>query len=429
MTENKQMNPDNNSQFMWGVATSAYQFEGGIENDMSEWEQLGKFRTEHINPKYDVASDHWTRWQEDIELLQQLKVNTYRFSIEWARVEPEPGVFDQSALDQYRHMILKMRKYGIEPILTLLHFTHPVWFHKQVPWHKPESVDAFVNFSTKVIESLGDLVNWYITINEPVVWALAAYGDAKFPPGKKDLNLMMKSLTHMLEAHVQIYDRLKTQNPDAMVGIAKNFIIFEPKRKWHILDLGVYNLIHSFYNFMLVRAFKRNTLAFNFPFLINFKKPVQLDNKIDFWGINYYYRMRVNFKLNAQLPFELSFRTDGKEGNSALGWEIYSRGLLKILRWLQETKKPVMITENGIATENDEQRIEFMRNSIGILQQAIKQKYPILGYLHWSFMDNYEWLVGKDARFGLVHVDYSNQCRRTPKQSAQYFTRLITSQL
>jgi beta-glucosidase len=149
---------------------------------------------------------------------------------------------------------------------------------------------------------------------------------------------------------------------------------------------------------------------------------------VDFWGVNYYYRVQVNYKLDPHLPFQLSFRENGQEGNSDLGWENYSLGLLDTLKWLRQTRKPVMITENGISTDDDRQRVQFLENSLSVVQKARKLKFPVLGYLHWAFMDNYEWLEGKSARFGLIHVDYDNDCARSIKDSGKYYADYISSQ-
>ncbi|MGB5138852.1 MAG: family 1 glycosylhydrolase, partial [Candidatus Zixiibacteriota bacterium] len=185
-------------EFLWGVSTSAFQIEGQIENDITDWEKLGRFRTGGEDPLYQRAADHWQRWEQDFGLLKSLGVNSYRFSVEWARIEPERGKFDAAALDQYSRMLDRLLELGITPMLTLHHFTHPTWFHHETPWHSPESVDAFTEFSRRVIERLGVRVPLFITINEPMVWLLAGYLDAKFPPGERDVHRLADALHNML---------------------------------------------------------------------------------------------------------------------------------------------------------------------------------------------------------------------------------------
>ena len=240
---------------------------------------------------------------------------------------------------------------------------------------------------------------------------------------------MMLALTHMIEAHVAVYDHIKQINPEANIGIAKNFIVFKARNSWNPFDNGVQDLIHNFYNLMLIRAFSTNRMEFNFPFLLKYSQPIAIDNKIDFWGINYYYRMMVNFRINLKQPFRLSFIRDAKQGYSDLGWENYSKGLMKVFKWLRETGKPVVITENGIAAEDDRKRVEYLRTILKKVKKGRKKNYPLKGYFHWSFLDNYEWLEGRSARFGLVHIDYADNYRRSLKESARYYADYIRGAL
>jgi beta-glucosidase len=172
-------------------------------------------------------------------------------------------------------------------------------------------------------------------------------------------------------------------------------------------------------------AFVSNRLRFRFPFLLNYDKPVSLDNRIDFWGVNYYYRLHVRFRFRPLRPFDMLFVPRSKYGLSGLGWEIYPRGLYKVCRWLKFTERPLIITENGIATDDDALRIRFLDRHLHYLQELRKDGFPITGYFHWSMLDNYEWLIGTTARFGLVHVDFNNGMQRTIKPSGEHFARLV----
>ena len=417
----------NKNKFFWGVASSAFQIEGQIENDMTEWERIGKFRQNGKNPIYDTATNHWDLWEQDFDLLKQLNVNAYRFSIEWARIEPEQGQIDQSALKKYHKMINKLTDLKIEPILTLHHFTHPKWFHETSPWHEPESIENFVNYARLIIENLAEKISWYITFNEPLVWLLAAYGDAKFPPGEKDFNKLMQALSNMLKAHQKLYDIIKKINPKARVGIAKNFIIFKPNNKYNIFDIALNNLAHSFYNEMLLKVFQTNRLQFNFPLFFSHDEYLPLKNTLDFIGINYYYRMHTNFKLHLKNFIDLGFKQNRKFGNSDLDWETYPKGISKVIKWVSYLEIPIMITENGVAAEDDNKRIKYLKWHLNKIEKNLKKGKNIIGYFHWAFLDNYEWLEGKSARFGLVHVDYKNNFERSIKKSGQYYATYIES--
>lgn len=415
--------------FLWGVATSAFQIEGHLQNDMTHWEKLGRFSEDGHEVKYEDAVSHWCKWQNDFLLLQQLRVNAYRFSMDWGRIQPAPNCFDEKALTRYDKMVDRLLELAIEPMLTLHHFTHPVWFHEKTPWHETAAIEAFAQFARKLAERFGDRIRLFVTLNEPIVWALAAYGDGKFPPGQNDLGLMMKAIHNMLRAHRVSYECIKEKNRNASVGIAKNFIVFRPDRFWSLVDRGLVQFAHTFYNLMLLKAFRSNRLRSHFPFLLHYDQPIDLDDKIDFWGMNYYYRMHLRFKLDTKRPFSMKFKDKSGEGLSDMGWEIYSRGLRDVLDWLRFTEKPVFITENGIADGRDQRRLTFLANHLKIIEQARGAGFPIKGYFHWSLMDNYEWLEGQRARFGLYRVDYENHLKRELRQSGRFYAEYVAEQL
>ncbi|MCB9217907.1 MAG: glycoside hydrolase family 1 protein [Ignavibacteriales bacterium] len=408
------------NKFYWGTATSAFQIEGSIENDFTDWEKQGKFKFNGAYPNYDNGSNHWNSWKEDFDLIKKLNLNSYRFSIEWARIEPEQGNFSSSALRQYSEMIDYLNKLEIEPFITLSHFTHPKWFHELTPWHEKESISSFTTYAKLLIDLFADKINFWISFNEPIVWALAAYGDAKFPPGKKDLNLMMKAIHNMMEAHTIIYDYLKKRNPNSKLGIAKHFIIFKESRSWFFLDKKVTDHVDQFFNKMLLNAFQENRLSHWFPTVLKYDSPIKLDNKIDFWGINYYYKIYSQFRFSLKNPIFLF----PKEPQTDMGWEIYPKGLKKIIKLVAKTNKDIFITENGIATTDEELRKSFIKRHLKILNQQ-KDKYNVKGYFYWSLMDNYEWLEGKSKRFGLINVDYENNFKRSLKSSSSFYIKQI----
>ncbi|GBE27597.1 MAG TPA: glycoside hydrolase family 1 protein [Bacteroidetes bacterium] len=411
--------------FYWGLATSAFQMEGFVQNDMTQWEALGGFRQDGKNPLYQNGAAHWQYWQEDYRLLASIGVNAYRFSMEWARIEPKRGHYDQKSLDHYERMLDTLLKMGIEPFLTLHHFTHPVWFHAQTPWTSEAAQDVFCSFAEMLIKRFASKINYWITFNEPLVWVLAAYGDAKFPPGKNNVTEMIHAFLNILKTHACVYDRIKSARPLARVGLAKHFIVFAPGRKWFAADRSLADLLHGFFNKMTLDAFKLNRLKFRFPFLFNFDEPVVLNDKIDFWGVNYYYRMYSAFKLNFRRPIHFFFKDAAGHGLTDMGWEIYPKGLGQILKAVARSGKDIFITENGIATTDEALRMRFMDEHIRQILSARQNGLPVRGYFYWTFLDNYEWLEGKSKRFGLVHVDYANDFARKVKPSAEHYARMI----
>ncbi len=416
------------NKFLWGVASSAFQSEGHIENDMTEWERQGRFKANGKPVLYGKAANHWQMWERDFQLLRELGVNAYRLSLEWARIEPQPGVWDEQALQQYTRMIERLLQYGIEPLVTLLHFSHPAWFHRENPWTAEKSVAVFERFVGKLLNHLPPQVKRFITLNEPLVWLLAAYGDGRFPPGESDLNRAMLGLYHMLVAHRRVYDLIHEQRPQAQVGIAKNFISFRAGRSWYLPDHGMQYIMDQFYNRMLLKAFCNNRLQFRLAPLVSFNRDIALDDAIDFWGINYYYRMHVKFAFNRHRPFQMYFREAGGEGQSMMGWENHSRGLWDFMNLVNKTGKPFMITENGIATENDSERVDFLQRHLDFVDKARRKGWPLQGYFYWSFTDNYEWLEGTKPRFGLYQVDFDDHYARSARQSAAWYKTHIKEQ-
>lgn len=311
--------------FLWGAATSALQIEGQLENDITMWERAGMFRRDGLDPRVGPAVDHWRRWKEDFALIEELGLNAYRFSVAWSRIEPWPGRFDEIALKQYREMLGVLLDKGITPMVTLHHFTHPTWFHERCPWHSSYSVDAFLRFVEVLADQLLDRVPLILTFNEPLVWVLGAYGDAKLPPGQRNLVQMMEALKHMMIAHRRAYDLIKIKHPEAQIGIAKNFMVFKRARRFSRIDRQLQRMVHHFYNIMLPEAFRTDRLRFTFPLLMHYNEPLDLDNSIDFWGINYYCRAHVRFRFDLKRPFEVLFLPQGGIGLSDLGWETYPK--------------------------------------------------------------------------------------------------------
>jgi len=407
--------------FFWGVATSSFQIEGHIENDFTEWEKEGKFKKAGLEPIYDNGTNHWLMWKDDFDLLKELGVNAYRFSLEWARIQPKINQFSEKALDQCDRMVDYLLKNEIEPFLTLHHFTHPIWFHEFSPWHNDNSIEIFYNYVEKIVMRFKDRIKFWITFNEPLVWVMAGYGEGNFPPGIKNPEMMMIALSNILEAHKKIYDLIKSINSDAKIGIANHFIVFKNERDWFLLDKAVRNRIDQFFNRMIPDAFVTNKLIANLPTILKFEREIELDNKIDFWGVNYYYRLFTKFKLSLDNPFH--FYTKHPETDT--GWEIYPKGILKILKMISNYGKPIIITENGIAINNEEVRKKFLKKHLKFVYKAIKDNIDVRGYFYWSLTDNYEWLYGKSKRFGLIFVDYESNYKRIPKESFYFYRELI----
>lgn len=407
--------------FFWGVATSAYQIEGGIENDWTSWEAEGRLRARH--DRCGRAADHERLWKQDFLLLPALSANAYRFSVEWARIEPEEGSFSEKALAHYRQRALTLAKLGIEPVVTLFHFTHPKWFWRY-GWETREGVEAFLLYVRRVADALGDLVAFYTIVNEPLVFILGGYLDGSIPPGRKSFPLAMKALEGILRAYTGAAAILHAHNPEARFGIAHNMMSFAPERKGSWLDRAIASSADRFYNRALLAGMATGRLDFRFPLLGRSRfVNADLPAACDFVGVNYYSRLHLRFSGRSRLLHEFFYRDAHGRGLTDTGWEIHPAGMESCLRLAAETGRPVWITENGIATRNDALRCDFLREHALMIGHALRSGVDLRGYFYWSLLDNFEWLDGFAPRFGLFEVDYATY-RRRRRPSADVFAEL-----
>lgn len=360
-------------QFLWGAATSAHQIEGGnVHNDWWEAEQQKK-----VPFKSGRATNHWQHWRQDYALVQELGHTAHRLSLEWSRIEPEAGKWNQRALTQYREMLAELQRRGMKTFVTLHHFTNPRWFSARGGWRSPVAAELFARYVKIVAEHVGDVVDFWITINEPNVYAGQAFWLGTWPPQQRSRWAAWQVMRHMMQAHRAAYRVLHQVYPSARVGIAHNVLAF--RGEW---------LKAWFYNHYFLWGTRRTH---------------------DFLGINYY----------------RSVNRDGWLGpKSDIGWEIDPEGLRRVLEDMQYYGWPIYITENGLADAEDTQRADFIISHLRVLEETQRAGIDIRGYLHWSLLDNFEWDKGFGPRFGLVAVDYDTLERR-PRRSAYVYKAII----
>jgi beta-glucosidase len=403
--------------FLWGVATSAFQLEGSPYADWTSWDSI-------LSEKPEVTN-HYSLYKEDLSLLKELGVNAYRFSLEWSRIQPREYSWDDRALSHYQEIIDILTKNGIEPMVTLHHFTHPLWFITKYPWHEDSAIDHFSHYLDKVLSELRG-VRYWITFNEPYVLLLGGYLEGCMPPGIRDVSLAIKALKNILTCHAMAYDRIHEKNPQAMVSVAHNMAALAPWRRWNPFDRLLSRVAKYFYNHSLLDAFLTGRLVIKFPFKNEIEMAVPIKDKLDFFGVNYYTRIHIRFNPFKKMGVELRHRDIDGHGLTDMGWEIHPYGLEKVLRYASRLKVPLIITENGIATRDDQRKIKFMRRHVDVLERCLKNGIDVRGYYYWSLIDNYEWLQGLDARFGLYTVDFTTLKRRRTNAAA-YYSYLIRS--
>lgn len=371
--------------FWWGSATSAHQTEGwNVNSDWWRAEQQGT-----VPHRSGAACDSWNRWQADLELLRQMGLNSYRFSLEWSRIEPEPGRFDAAALEHYRQILLALRAANIQPIVTLHHFTTPLWMAERGAWTSREIVARFAAYTAKVGEALGDLVDWWVTINEPSVMGLFGYMTGLFPPHRKmDFLGYLRHMENCLRGHAAARAVLKAQRPSAQVSMAFHLNPMDPHKTGDVTD----KLAVRLYDWL----WQGRLLSRAAP-------------KLDWIGINYYFRLFVRWDL---FPWRLMDQPSMGAGTcSEYGWEIYPEGLYRVLKRVGALGKPVIVTENGIADADDDQRAGFILEHLTQVHRALREGVDVRGYVHWSLLDNFEWTEGFRQRFGLAGVDFRTHAR------------------
>lgn len=419
------------SSFLFGTAAAATQVEGHCT--VSDWwefcQQPGRVKggdTPH------PACDVWNRFEGDVDLHRRLGANAHRMSVEWARIEPEPGQWDTEALERYRRMIGALRDASVEPMVTLHHFTLPGWLGRDGGLLNREYGVRFERFAVRVLESLGDLVNRWVTINEPNVLATMGYLLGTFPPARRDPRQAVRAHESLIEAHARAYRAIHSlagrRGWDAQVGVAHHFRIVEADRDNHPGDRLGARVIDEAFNQAFVRALFGGVVPIAERALIALSGARRFDARDtqDFLGINYYGRDRARLSTRSEEFFVRREVPRGAEV-SDLGWEVYPEGLGELLRtWGRATKMPIYVTENGLADSRDAQRSSFLVRHLAQIADVLREGVDVRGYFHWSLLDNFEWAEGYDPRFGLFEVDYATQARRA-RQSVEVFRRIATS--
>jgi beta-glucosidase len=379
--------------FLWGTATAAHQIEGNNKNsDWWEWEQnKPPERKWPLEPSLD-GCDSYNRYEEDFDLCKQMNNNAVRFSIEWARIEPEEGKFDQKEIEHYKKVLQAAKDRGLKTLVTLHHFTNPNWLTKFGGWVHPKTSKLFARYAKKCAEEFGEYVDLFTTFNEPQVYAGMSYVKGIWPPARHNPFKVVLVQINMIRAHNKAYKKMRevTKIP---IGLVKHIVCPECTDESILLDRIVARVVLF--------------LGADF-FLIGTKK------YLDFIGLNFYFTFRL---IKCRIR-NLDDRV------SDLGWWIYAPGIEKVLVFLKKYNLPIYITENGLADAKDKYRPEFIRDHLIACAKAIDQGVDLKGYFHWSLLDNYEWAEGYWPRFGLVEIDRENNLERKPRKSFHYYSEI-----
>ncbi len=406
--------------FLLGTATASLQIEGGDKNsNWYRWSEAGKIKdgSHSLN-----ACDHWNRVDEDLELHKEIHAQTYRMGLEWSRIEPTRGSFSKDALEHYRNEIQGLLANGIRPLVTLYHFSHPLWFEDSGGWTQPDAPQIFLHYVAEVVKALGDLVQDWVTINEPNIYLTLAYVRGEWPPGKTDaVEEMLVAGRLMVKAHCEAYKVIHAAydtSRKVSVGVAHHLRVFQPAG-------GPISWISSYLHTRIFQAmFLEAMTTGKWMAPLGKGYPSGKGPFSDFIGINYYTRDMVKGDLRAKPLMGVL----GKQKNASyndLGWEIYPKGLgILIRRVWKKYRLPIWITENGICDADDDQRPQFLRDHLEEVGLCIQEGIPVERYYHWTLLDNFEWIEGESAPFGLFHTDFNTQ-KRTLRESGKFFSKII----
>lgn len=401
--------------FLWGAASAAHQVEGHTHNQWSVWEfdnakvlsETAKYQAKYL-PKWDEikdeatspnnyisgkATDHYERYEQDFALLKKMNMNAWRFSIEWSRIEPEEGRWDAAAIEHYRTYIQRLKELNIEPVVTLWHWTQPIWFEQKGGFTKRRNIAYFVRFAEKVLEELGRDFRYIITLNEPEVYVAKGFIMGEWPPQQRSKRLAFFTMLHLLSAHKKIYKLAKQMGRKYLVSIAKNSAHHYPGDDARLSTMTA-GFMRWAEDYLILNHIRRH---------------------LDFIGLNYYFANRY-YGYRQHNP---------EEQLNDLGWSMEPERIENVLKELYDRYNlPVIITENGVADRDDEYRKWWIGQTVMAMHRALQAGVKVEGYLHWSLTDNFEWSSGFWPRFGLAEIDYTTKQRRL-RPSAVWFGQLI----
>lgn len=404
--------------FYWGASTAAHQVEGGTVNQWSVWElshanYLAKTAEERLNylPNWenikDQASDpnnyvsgkgvdHLRRYKEDFDIVGQLNMNSFRFGIEWSRIEPVEGDWDEAAIEHYSDYIKALKRKGIEPFMNVWHWTLPTWFTDKGGFKKKSNLVYFDRFVSKLAEEFGHELKYIITLNEPNVYTSFSYLTGLWPPNEKSYLGFLRVYWNLTRAHIRAYKIFKSVNPELQIGIAAQLANIQAKHPHNLVSALITKWMRYFWNWWFLKRIR---------------------NQQDFVGFNYYFTDYYSNQFKQSNP---TFPVND------MGWYMEPEGLYPLLlRIWEHYKKPIFITENGLADGDDQYRKWWLEQTLIAMQRALSDGVDLRGYFYWSLLDNFEWAYGWWPKFGLVEVDRERGMKRTLRPSAKWFAEKI----
>jgi len=405
--------------FLWGTATASHQVEGNnTNNNWWKWEQEG-----HTDGTSGLACDWWGgRWREDFDRAAEAGQNAHRFSVEWSRIQPTPEKCDEDALEKYRAMLRGLRERGMTAMVTLHHFTDPLWLAEKGSWETEAVVPLFERFVRKTVGALKEYVALWCTINEPNVYALSGYANGAFPPAMNDIKRAAMVEANMVRAHAAAYRAIHEIQPEARVGYALHYRPMVAKNKWSPLDALMRNIRYEGINMAFPSAISTGVLKSPVG---NHKIPEAKDTQ-DYLGLNYYSQDTISFNIrNSKELFTQSGFPDDADFSDTKFLANIPQGFYDSIKWAVRTypNTPIIVTENGVECADDHLRPRYLAQHVHQMWRAVNFNWPVKGYFHWSLVDNFEWERGWTQRFGLWELNVETQ-KRTKRPSADLYAAI-----
>jgi beta-glucosidase len=428
--------------FVWGVATSAFQTEGHIDNDYTDWIKTGK------SPEYGVACDFWNLYEEDIARAAAMGVKVFRMSMEWSRIEPVQGTWDTDAVNHYRKILKSVRDHGMEPLVTLHHFTNPKWVAASGYWAWDGIMDAFANYAGYAARQFGDLVDNWNPMNEPMIYIQGFSLVGMYPGGKMyDIHTLYKVFHHAVWANAGATDAIRKFDDFDADGEGKKSVLWlvtaviptYPDEPRYAESRDAAKREDYFANLAFPNALITGALDIDFDgktdkVVEGLQEGVfdELKGRVDMVGVNYYSREFVTPAAGAipnvdALPCMRDILPCGRPNDlkGDNGNEIFPPGMYDTISEFSRYGLPIFVSENGMADAKDTLRPSYIVMHLMQIIRAIRDGYDVRGYLHWSLLDNYEWAEGYNSKFGLYEINYDTM-QRTPRSSVELYRQIVT---
>ena len=424
---------------MWGASTSPHQVEGNNHNQWTVWElenapylarnaekhygwldvwpTIKKQAGEPENYISGQAIDHYNRYEEDFDLLKSLNLNAYRFGIEWSRIEPTEGQWDQKEIDHYKRYIAELKKRGIQPMINLWHWTMPIWFADLGGFEKGRNIEYFERFVKRIAKELIIPCGLVTTVNEPNSYVALGYLEGQWPPSRHSLGKSIRVIRNLAEAHNRVYKILRSMDKDLSIGVATQCNNNQPKRPGNIIDRLVSGSADYLWNWWFLNRVKgcQDFVGFNYYFTDYFKGTVRRNPR---WHRHY---IHTNYR-----GVHHRVRHTPDSPSNDLGWYMEPGGIYHVIMKLAKRyKKPIIVTENGVADMHDRYRKWWLEETMNAIERANINEANVIGYFHWSLLDNFEWAQGWWPKFGLIEVDRGDGLKRKPRPSATWLAKHI----